>query len=132
VGTSTRPFLNTGLDLSRMTVREIQAAGGRSLFAAASAQNPVGNAGRGILRANGINRLDFGLLKNFRVREGQRLQYYANFFNATNNRDWGIPEGNFTSASSSTRALPKPLRARSRWACATRSERTRSLWRSRL
>ena len=97
VGTSIRPFLNTNLDLSRMTVREIQAAGGRSLFSAATVQNPVGNAGRNILRADGINRLDFGLLKNVRVREGHTLQIHANFFNATNTRDWGIPEGTFTS-----------------------------------
>ena len=70
-----------------MTVRDIQTAGAGSLFTAASAQKPVGNAGRNILGANGINRLDFGLLKNFRVTEGHRLQYYANFFNATNSRD---------------------------------------------
>jgi hypothetical protein len=98
VGTSIRPFLNTNLDLSSMTVREVQAAGGRSLFRAANVANPIGDAGRGILRANGLNRLDFGLLKNFKVHEGHKLQYYVNFFNATNTRDWGIPEGNFTSA----------------------------------
>jgi hypothetical protein len=97
VGISTRPFLNTNLNLSTMSVRELQAAGGRSLFTAASVQNPIGNAGRSILRANGINRLDFGLLKNFKVREGHRMQFHANFFNATNTRDWGIPEGIFTS-----------------------------------
>jgi hypothetical protein len=44
----------------------------------------VGNAGRNILRANGINRPDFGLLKNFRIQEGHSLQFHANFFNATN------------------------------------------------
>jgi hypothetical protein len=99
VGTSIRPFLNTTLDLSSMTVREIQVAGGKALFSPATVQNPVGNAGRGILRANGINRLDFGVLKSFKIYERHRFQYYANFFNATNSRDWGIPEGNFTSAS---------------------------------
>ena len=26
------------------------------------------------------------------------MQVYGNFFNATNTRDWGIPEGIFTSA----------------------------------
>jgi hypothetical protein len=75
VGTSIRPFLNTNLDLSSMTVRKVQAAGGRWLFRAASVANPIGDAGRGILRANGLNRLDFGLLKNFKVREGHKLQY---------------------------------------------------------
>jgi hypothetical protein len=97
VGTSTRPFLNNNLNLSSMTVREIQAAGGRSLFSPATVQNPIGNAGRNILRANGINRLDFGLLKNVKIREGHTFQIHANFFNATNTRDWGIPEGVFTS-----------------------------------
>lgn len=99
VGTSIRPFLNTSLDLSRMSVREIQAAGGRSLFTPASVQNPIGNAGRNILRADGINRIDFGLLKNIAVTETQTLQIHANFFNLTNTRDWGIPEGIITSSS---------------------------------
>ena len=33
VGTSIRPFVNTNLDLSNMSVREIQAAGGRLVYA---------------------------------------------------------------------------------------------------
>jgi hypothetical protein len=53
--------------------------------------------GRNILRANGINRLDFGLIKNTRIRENQLFQIHANFFNATNSRDWGIPEGTYNS-----------------------------------
>ena len=77
VGTSIRPFLNTNLDLLRMCVREIQAAGGRSLFSPATVQNPIGDAGRNILRANGINRLDFGLLKSVKVREGHTFQVHA-------------------------------------------------------
>jgi hypothetical protein len=98
VGTSIRPFLNTNLDLSSMTVREIQAAGGASLFKGVTAANPVGNAGRNIVRADGINRLDFGLIKNTRVREGHTFQIHANFFNATNSRDWAIPDGTFSSS----------------------------------
>ena len=81
-----------------MKVREIQAAGGRSLFLPASVNNPIGNAGRNILRADGINRLDFGVLKNTQITEKHSIQFHANFFNATNTRDWGIPEGTFTSA----------------------------------
>lgn len=95
VGTSIRPFLNTNLDLSRMTVREIQAAGGGSLFRGVTAANPIGNAGRNIVRANGINRLDFGLIKNTKLSESQTFQIHANFFNATNTRDWGIPNGTY-------------------------------------
>jgi len=59
--------------------------------------SPVGNSGRNILRADGINRIDFGLLKNTRIREGHIFQIHANFFNAANSRDWSIPEGIFTS-----------------------------------
>ena len=98
VGTSIRPFLNTNLDLSSMKVREIQAGGGGALFRGVTAANPIGNAGRNILRADGINRLDFGLIKNIRVHEGHTAQLTANFYNATNSRDWSIPEGIFTSA----------------------------------
>jgi hypothetical protein len=95
VGTSIRPFLNTNLDLSQMPVRDVQAAGGGALFRGVTAANPIGNAGRNILRANGINRLDFGLIKNARIREGHTFQIHANFFNATNTRDWGIPNGTY-------------------------------------
>ena len=97
VGTSIRPFLNTNLDLSNMTVRQVQDAGGGRLFRGVTAASPVGDAGRNILRADGINRIDFGLLKNAQIREGHTLQIHANFFNATNSRDWSIPEGIFTS-----------------------------------
>jgi hypothetical protein len=101
VGTPTRPDLNTTLDLARMGVREIQAAGGGALFRGITAAHPtgVGNAGRNILRADGINRLDLGIIKNVRVSEGNRLQFYGNFFNTTNTRDWGIPDAVFSSPS---------------------------------
>jgi hypothetical protein len=101
VGTPTRPDLNTGLNLSSMTVREVQAAGGRALFTGLTAAHPtgVGNAGRNILRADGINRIDLGIIKNMRVREGRTLQFHANFFNLTNTRDWGIPDAVFSSPS---------------------------------
>lgn len=99
VGTSIRPHLNTSLDLSRLKVREVQAAGGRSLFTGASVASPIGNAGRNILRADGMNRVELGLVKNIGMpREGHNLQLVANFFNTFNTRDWGIPEGVFTSA----------------------------------
>lgn len=101
VGTSTRPDLNTTLDLASMTVREIQAAGGGRLFSPLTVAHATGagNVGRNILRANGINRLDFGIIKNVRISEGHRFQVHANFFNATNTRDWGIPDSVVTSPS---------------------------------
>ncbi|MDQ1610653.1 MAG: hypothetical protein QOG00_584 [Pyrinomonadaceae bacterium] len=51
----------------------------------------VGSAGRNILRADGINNLDFGILKNTRISETQKIQLRADFFNATNTRDFGTP-----------------------------------------
>jgi hypothetical protein len=98
VGNAIRPNINTNLDLSGMSVEEILAAGGRSLFSPITAAQRVGNAGRNILRSDGINRIDFGILKNTRVGENQRLQLRADFFNATNSRDFGVPEGRINSS----------------------------------
>ncbi len=50
-----------------------------------------GSAGRNILRADGINNIDFGIIKNTRLSETTRLQIRADMFNATNTRDFGIP-----------------------------------------
>jgi hypothetical protein len=98
VGNAIRPNLNTNLDLSSMSVEEILQAGGRSLFSTITAAQRVGNAGRNILRSDGINNIDFGILKNTRIGENQRLQLRADFFNFTNSRDFGIPDSTVTSA----------------------------------
>lgn len=58
----------------------------------------VGNAGRNILRADGINNLDFGIVKNTRIGERQKLQIRADFFNATNTRDFGTPQSVVTNS----------------------------------
>lgn len=102
VGNAIRPDLNTNLDLSNMSVEEIVLAGGRSLFrpltpANISPTHRVGNVGRNILRSDGINNIDFGILKNTRIGENQRLQIRADFFNFTNSRDFGIPDSTVTS-----------------------------------
>ncbi|HKR22646.1 MAG TPA: carboxypeptidase regulatory-like domain-containing protein [Pyrinomonadaceae bacterium] len=97
VGNAIRPNLNTALDLSGMSVEEILAAGGRSLFTPITAAQRVGNAGRNTLRSDGINNIDFGILKNTRIGENQRLQLRADFFNFTNSRDFGIPDSTVTS-----------------------------------
>ena len=98
VGDAIRPNIATNLDLSSMSIPEILAAGGRSLFRTLGAGERVGNAGRNLLRADGINNVDFGILKNVRILESHVLQIRADFFNATNTRDFGIPEGRVTSA----------------------------------
>lgn len=104
VGTATRPNLNTNLDLSRMSVEEILRAGGRSLFstllpcqriAGANTCTPVqrfGNAGRNILRSDGITQIDLSLLKSTRITERHQIQLRADFFNFSNTRNFGIPE----------------------------------------
>ena len=58
----------------------------------------VGAVGRNILRADGINNVDIGIFKNTRIGETQRLQFRAEFNNATNTRDFGIPEGRANSS----------------------------------
>jgi carboxypeptidase family protein len=97
IGISTRPNLNTNLSLIGMSIAELRAAGGTagpaSLFRGLDPGQYAGNAGRNILRTDGINRVDFGILKNTRIGENQRIQIRADFFNLTNTRDYGVPEG---------------------------------------
>ena len=97
VGNAIRPNLNTNLDLSGMSVEEIVGAGGRSLFRTITAAERLGNVGRNVLRSDGINNIDVGILKNTRIGENQRLQIRADFFNFTNSRDFGIPESRIIS-----------------------------------
>jgi Carboxypeptidase regulatory-like domain len=110
VGNAIRPDINSDLELSKMTIPEILAAGGSSLFtrlcggattfAAAQANNctrGVGNVGRNTLRADGIGNLDIGFTKNTRFANGQNIQLRVEMFNATNTRNFGIPEGRVSS-----------------------------------
>ena len=56
----------------------------------------VGNVGRNTLRADGIGNIDIGFLKNTRFG-GHNLQLRVEMFNATNTRNFGIPEGRINS-----------------------------------
>jgi len=98
VGNSIRPNLNTTLDLSSMTLDEIIAQGGRSLFSPVTAASPLGNAGRNILRTAGIKNLDLGINKNIRISERHLLQIRAEFYNAFNTRNHGIPQARIDNA----------------------------------
>ncbi|HLM58126.1 MAG TPA: carboxypeptidase regulatory-like domain-containing protein [Pyrinomonadaceae bacterium] len=100
VGNAIRPDIITTLDISQMSVEELVRArsNGDPLFRAITASQRVGNAGRNILRSDGINNIDIGLMKNTRITENHRLQIRADFFNATNSRDFGVPEGRINSA----------------------------------
>ena len=93
-----RANLNTALPLATMSVEEIIRAGGRNLFSRVNAAAPLGNLGRNILRADGIGNVDLGLIKNTRIFENHVLQFRAEFYNATNTRNFGIPDANVSSA----------------------------------
>jgi hypothetical protein len=105
VGNAIRPNVLSTLPLSNMSVEElfalrgaISTANGNALFQTLRPGQRVGNAGRNILRADGINNLDLGIVKNTRITETQKLQLRADFFNATNTRDFGIPQATVTNA----------------------------------
>lgn len=104
VGNSIRPNLNTDMKLSKMTIDEIIAAGGASLFrplcgmpSATCRGERVGEVGRNTLRADGIGNLDIAFIKNTRIST-HRLQVRVEMFNATNTRNFGIPEGRINNA----------------------------------
>ena len=53
---------------------------------------------RNLLRADGIGNVDLALTKNTRFANGQNIQIGFEMFNATNTRNFGIPEGRVTAA----------------------------------
>ncbi|MDQ3321516.1 MAG: TonB-dependent receptor [Acidobacteriota bacterium] len=106
VGNAIRPNLASNLDLSSMSIPEIRAACGipittpasatnrcPNLFARITAAQRVGDAGRNILRAQGLRLVDFGIIKNTRIAENVRFQLRADMFNVLNTRNFGVPEG---------------------------------------
>ncbi|HEX3183644.1 MAG TPA: hypothetical protein VHQ94_02555, partial [Pyrinomonadaceae bacterium] len=104
IGIATRPNINTNLDMSRMSVEELfrlrgtPTTAGNALFKSLVSGQRIGDAGRNILRADGLNNVDFGIVKNTNIGESQRLQLRADFFNATNTRDFGTPNSIVTAA----------------------------------
>jgi hypothetical protein len=50
-----------------------------------------GNAGRGIVRADGRINVDFSLLKNFNFTENAFVQFRGEVFNAFNHANFGLP-----------------------------------------
>jgi outer membrane receptor protein involved in Fe transport len=104
IGIATRPNIVTSADIQHMSVEELFTLrnSGDPLFSALPACTVIapttavcpfraGNAGRNILRADGIGNVDFGILKSTRLGETQRLQLRADFFNLTNTRNFGTP-----------------------------------------
>jgi hypothetical protein len=58
-----------------------------------------GSAARNILRSDGIQNVDFGIIKNTQLTENVRIQFRADMFNFFNHRNFGIPEGRANAAS---------------------------------
>jgi len=56
-----------------------------------------GNSGVGVLRGPGLFNIDFNLSRSFAVTEKHRLQFRAEFFNALNHANFGVPGVNMSS-----------------------------------
>jgi hypothetical protein len=65
--------------------------------------HPFGNAGRDIVRATPMNQLDLGIFKNFRMpKEGMKLQFRSEMYNALNHTNFTGANGDRSSASFGT------------------------------
>jgi hypothetical protein len=116
VGNAIRANVNTTEDVSGMNLTDIYAQnlpaavlGSRNaLFTNVGPDNTagncynfptcLGNAGRNILRADGIGNLELGVLKRVRISENHHVEYRAEFYDLTNTRNFGIPESRLNSA----------------------------------
>ena len=68
-------------------------------FSLVNAASPLGNAGRNILRADGINSIDLALKKTFRMPwEGHGFDLRVDAYNLSNTPDYGIPQANVNNA----------------------------------
>jgi hypothetical protein len=52
-----------------------------------------GGVGRNTVRGDTFINLDLALIKNFRITEAQKLTFRAEFFNALNRPNFGLPIG---------------------------------------
>ena len=71
-----------------------------NLFSLPTAASPLGNAGRNILRADGIANLDLAINKRVKLTfaEGHAFNVRFDFFDLTNTRNFGIPEARINNA----------------------------------
>lgn len=97
VGNAIRPNVATNVDVASLSINELFPIR-TTLFSPVTAANPIGNAGRNILRAKGIQNLDFVVNKRVRMPfENHALNLRFEFYNISNTRNFGIPNANFTS-----------------------------------
>ena len=66
------------------------------------AQFTYGNAGRNILYGPGRVNFDFSLFKEFRIKEGMRLQFRTEVFNLLNTAQFDLPNAGIGAANAGT------------------------------
>jgi hypothetical protein len=73
--------------------------------------HPFGNVGRNVVRALPLNQLDLGVFKNFTLpREGMKLQFRSEFFNALNHTNFTAPNSDRANAAFGTIRGTFPVR----------------------
>jgi len=98
VGLAVRPNILPGVSLHGVSMNDIYRNGASNYFSEVTAADPIGNAGRNILRTPPLNNLDFAVNKIFRMPwENHSLSYRLEFYNAFNHRNYGIPEARINS-----------------------------------
>lgn len=96
VGNAIRANYAPGVDLHGMSAADVRAmctsvSNCSNLFTAVTRTERIGNIGRNTLRADGIENIDFGIIKNTRITETIRFQLRADMFNVLNHRNFGVP-----------------------------------------
>lgn len=98
IGLAIRPNVLPGVSLRGVDINEIHRNGASKYFSQVTAANPIGNAGRNILRTTPLNNVDFAVNKIFRMPwEGHAFSYRLEMYNALNHRNYGIPEARINS-----------------------------------
>jgi Carboxypeptidase regulatory-like domain/TonB dependent receptor len=64
-----------------------------------NASGAFGNAGRNIIRGDGLNNFDLGVSRFFKIKEGHQLQFRAEVFNLANHPNFFFPMANLASLS---------------------------------
>lgn len=71
---------------------------------------PFGNAGRNIAQGPSLHQMNFGLHKEFALRESGRLEVRMEAFNFLNKTNFGTPNGNRSSSAFGTISSTQPAR----------------------
>lgn len=83
----------------------------RNIQLQTAASHPFGNAGRNMVRAVPFNQLDLGIFKNFALpREGMKVQFRSEFFNALNHTNFRGPNSDVANAAFGTIRGTYPVR----------------------